>query len=388
MKVQEKLDEIKALVRGARSLPMSSSIVVNKSELSRLLTELGELLPDDLAQAEAVLRRRDAMLYEATANAERLLTAAIEERARMISEEEVLREARIQAAEMIREAQERSERTSREIDEYVDAKLAHFEVSVTNILETVRQGRQRLAQPGLYGELASLPETGPVLGHEPVPLPQRQVSPDAAGSYSLGGSTDRTAEWSAPPRWATQAGDDALPRWGPMPPGDGPDEGSDLLPGRVEPGGIAESGPGSATRDSGGGWTPSRPGDSGELNGGVGSGPAEPTASGQPAIAEVEFAAVDAGQVDPGAPPRTGDDVSDTEGRSVVSEGESAVSEGESAVSEADRNAEVERSGEPADEAAHAGDHTAEQSGPRTRDQPEGGDGTAVEPRPQEARAE
>lgn len=360
---------------------MSSSIVVNKSELSRLLTELGELLPDDLAQAEAVLRRRDAMLYEATANAERLLTAAIEERARMISEEEVLREARIEAAEMIREAQERSQRTSREIDEYVDAKLAHLEVSVTNILETVRQGRLRLAQPGLYGELASLPETGPALGHEPAPLPQRQVSPEAAGPYSLGGSTDRTAEWSAPPRWATQAGDDALPRWGPTPPGDGPDEGSDLLPGRVKPGGIAESGPGSAMGESGEGWTPSRPGDSGELNGGVGSGPAEPTASDQPTTAEVEFAAVDAGQVDPAAPPSTGDDMSDTGGRS-------AVSEGESAVLESDRNAEVERSGEPVDEAAQADDHAAESSGPRTRDQSEGGDSTAVEPSPQEARAE
>lgn len=212
MKVQDKLNEIKALVDAARTLPMSSSIVINKAELLRLLGELDQLLPDDLALAEAVLSRRDAMLYEATANAERLLTAAMEERQRMISEEEVLREARIEADEVIRAAEERFERTSREIDEYIDAKLAHLEVSVTNILETVRQGRQRLAEPGLYGELAS-PEDGEA---EPAPLPRRPTAVHETpllASRTTGRSS--ASAWNGPAQWGGPTPErDALPRRG------------------------------------------------------------------------------------------------------------------------------------------------------------------------------
>jgi hypothetical protein len=212
VKVQEKLDEIKALVGAARTLPMSSSIIINKAELLRLLDELGELLPDDLALAEAVLSRRDAMLYEATANAERLLTATMEERQRMISEEEVLREARIEAAEVIRGAQDRSERTSREIDEYVDAKLAHLEVAVTNILETVRQGRQRLAEPGVYGELAS--SAADDLMTDPAPLPRRPTLPEGLLSPGVG-AANSGSERGAARHWNGSATErDALPRRG------------------------------------------------------------------------------------------------------------------------------------------------------------------------------
>jgi hypothetical protein len=378
VKVQEKLDEIRALVSGARSLPMSSSIVVNKAELSRLLTELGELLPDDLAQAEAVLSRRDAMLYEATANAERLLTAAIEERARMISDEEVLREARIEAAELIRDAQERSQRTSREIDEYVDAKLAHLEVSVTNILETVRQGRQRLAQPGLYSELASLPEAGSTLGNEPAPLPRRSTSQEPADSFAPGTGTDHAADRNPPPRWDAQRDRDALPQWGPMSDAAVSDEGPDLLVDSARPGGNSEATQGDATAEAFGGWTPRPPGDLGAFNGG------DPAATGQSATDEPVAA-----EAEP----------ADSEGEQTVSEGEPTVSEAEPAASGA---GSAVSEGEPASGAGPAtdveqpGEEVAAERPPGDADQPradsegqpEERDETAAEPRPQEARAE
>ncbi len=270
MKIQDKLDEIKALVSAARKLPMSSSIVINKAELLRLLSELDELLPDDLALAEAVLSRRDAMLYEATANAERLLTAAMEERQRMISEEEVLREARIEAAEVLRHAEERSDRTSREIDEYVDAKLAHLEVSVTNILETVRQGRQRLAEPGLYNELASLPEDDEAA--EPRALPRRPTPVTEAQLLPGGMAGDSASAWGGPAqRDAPMPERNALPQRGrAFEREDAPDGedavGRDATPERhgrhavpTGPDGHVETREISVAAEAAGGWTPRRP---------------------------------------------------------------------------------------------------------------------------------
>lgn len=260
MKVQEKLDEIMALVAAARTLPMSSSIVVNKAELTRLLTELGELLPDDLAQAEAILSRRDAMLYEATANAERLLTAAIEERRRMVSEEEVLRQARIEAAELIQDAQERSERTSREIDEYVDAKLAHLEVSVTNILETIRQGRERLAEPGLYRELAA---PAPIdQAPEPLPLPRRTRTSEGGGALEAGdlGEWGPQPQWRAAPDWDRPRQRTDLPRRQSALDTAPAADGVEVPAGDSEPAGeVSASEATAAATAPEGGWTPQRP---------------------------------------------------------------------------------------------------------------------------------
>lgn len=177
MKIRDKLDELIALVAAARSLPMSSSVVINKAELTRLLDELRELLPEDVVAAHAILERQDAILTDAVASAERLLTAAADERRKLVSETEVVREARIEAAEMIQAAREQSEQMTRDVDGYVDAKLAHLEVSVTKLLDNVRQGRERLAQPELYAELstsleaAAPPDAFPAVaaGNEAVP---------------------------------------------------------------------------------------------------------------------------------------------------------------------------------------------------------------------------
>jgi hypothetical protein len=156
MEAHNTLDEIVTFVEAARSLPMSSSAVINRSELLDMLERLRAALPDDLKQAEDVLKRRDQMFNDAAANAERLLIAAAEEKERLISDEEVVRAARIEAGEMVRAAREQSDQMSRQVDGYVDAKLAHLEVSVSNILDAIRRGRLQLSEAaGLYADLAA-----------------------------------------------------------------------------------------------------------------------------------------------------------------------------------------------------------------------------------------
>lgn len=155
MDAHDKLDKIIAFVDNAKTLPMSSSVMINKADLTRMLEEMRAALPEELQAAQKVLKQRDELLSDATANAERLLTAAEEERQRLVSEEEVLREARTQAGEAVRAAREKTEQMRSDVNAYVDAKLAHLEVSVSNILETVRQGRTRLSDPNAYAELAA-----------------------------------------------------------------------------------------------------------------------------------------------------------------------------------------------------------------------------------------
>lgn len=145
MDVHAKLDELTALIDNARAMPMSASCVVNRGEVLAHLDELRQLLPTEFDEARRVLDDKGAVIAEGHAEAEQILEAARAERARMISRTEIMREA-TKAAEQTRSAAEAdAERMRREIDDYVDGKLANFEVVLHKTLQAVDKGRAKIS---------------------------------------------------------------------------------------------------------------------------------------------------------------------------------------------------------------------------------------------------
>ena len=61
MYVHDKLDEIVAYLESARAMPMSSSAVVNRSELLARLDAVRAMLPGSLRAAEMVLDQREEL---------------------------------------------------------------------------------------------------------------------------------------------------------------------------------------------------------------------------------------------------------------------------------------------------------------------------------------
>jgi cell division septum initiation protein DivIVA len=154
MDVHDKLDEIVEYLESARAMPMSSSAVVNRSELLARLDAVRAMLPGSLRAAEMVLDQREELLAEAKANAERIIEAATQEQERLVSEHGVLVAAEAKAEEVGAAATAKADDMRGQVDDYVDAKLAHLELAVDKILDTVRQGRERLRGSDSYGELA------------------------------------------------------------------------------------------------------------------------------------------------------------------------------------------------------------------------------------------
>ncbi|HET6920190.1 MAG TPA: hypothetical protein VFI46_12090 [Jiangellaceae bacterium] len=155
MDVNDKLDEIVTYVESARSMPMSSSSVVNRTELLGRLQALREMLPATLDEADKLLEEREQLLAQAQVDAAALVATGQAERDRLIAEHEVLVAAQTRAEETLAAATAKADELSRGVDDYVDAKLAHLEVAVDRILETVRQGRERLRKTSAYAELAA-----------------------------------------------------------------------------------------------------------------------------------------------------------------------------------------------------------------------------------------
>ncbi|MFD7456682.1 MULTISPECIES: ATP synthase F0 subunit B [unclassified Streptomyces] len=171
MDVQKKLDEIVAAVSSARSMPMSASCVVNRAELLSMLEEVRAALPDSLAQARELIGGREQMVEQARQEAERIIQSAHAERGSLISDTEVARRAQAEADRILAEARQEAEEVRAEADEYVDSKLANFEVVLTKTLGSVGRGREKLlgTGPGL-DEQGYADEDAPERSHDPETL--------------------------------------------------------------------------------------------------------------------------------------------------------------------------------------------------------------------------
>ncbi|MFD3730807.1 cell division initiation protein [Streptomyces sp. NPDC058632] len=184
MDVQKKLDEIVDLVSGARSMPMSASCVVNRAELLSMLEEVRAALPDSLAQAQELIGGREQMVEQARQEAERIIEGAHAERGSLISGTEVARRSQSEADRILTEARKEAEEVRAEADDYVDSKLANFEVVLTKTLGSVGRGREKLlgTGPGL-DEQGFEDEDAPERSHDPETL---RRSADAYVDVKLG----------------------------------------------------------------------------------------------------------------------------------------------------------------------------------------------------------
>ncbi|MER6064439.1 ATP synthase F0 subunit B [Streptomyces sp. NPDC001792] len=171
MDVQKKLDEIVSTVSGARSMPMSASCVVNRAELLAMLEEVRQALPGSLAQAQELIGDREQMVEQARLEAERIISNAHAERGSLISDTEIARRSQAEADRILAEARKEAEEICAEADDYVDSKLANFEVVLTKTLGSVGRGREKLlgTGPGL-DENGYEDEDAPERSHDPETL--------------------------------------------------------------------------------------------------------------------------------------------------------------------------------------------------------------------------
>jgi cell division septum initiation protein DivIVA len=153
--VHAKLAELRQAVEKARSMPMSASAVVNRDEVLALIDGVASAVEAAFRDSERVVAERDSVVDEGRTQAERIVADAREERTRIISDTDVYRVAKRQADEIIRQAQLEAEELRKETDDYVDAKLANFEVTLERTTEAVKRGRERLAGRSTFDDLTS-----------------------------------------------------------------------------------------------------------------------------------------------------------------------------------------------------------------------------------------
>lgn len=154
MEVEALITQLERLLAEARPVPLSASVMVSRRDFDEVLTDLRTQLPEELRQSRWVIKERDELLAQAARESEQILADARAEREHLLSETEVVRTANREAERVVDEAREQTRTMRLEAEDYIDAKLANFEVVLQKTVRAVEKGRERLRGRLAADELA------------------------------------------------------------------------------------------------------------------------------------------------------------------------------------------------------------------------------------------
>jgi vacuolar-type H+-ATPase subunit H len=140
----EKLNTAIAVVEEARGVPLSASCVVHRGEMLEILEGARDVLPKDLFSAEVIISDKEKIIEEGRASAEAMIATAREDVARMVEQTAIVQAARDEAQRILDEARDVAEDERREVEAYIDGRLATLEVILTKTMDAVARGRERL----------------------------------------------------------------------------------------------------------------------------------------------------------------------------------------------------------------------------------------------------
>lgn len=163
--------QLREMIDTARTMPMSASALVNRDEALEIVDDALRSLPDELRHARWLLKERDEYLAQARRDAEDIVEASRVQAERMVERTEVAREARRVAQQVVAHAESESRRLRHEAEDYIDQKLAAFEVVLDRTMQTVQRGREQL-QAVVAPPLPS-----------PEPHPDAPSDPDETGLF-------------------------------------------------------------------------------------------------------------------------------------------------------------------------------------------------------------
>jgi cell division septum initiation protein DivIVA len=166
MDISGRLVQLEELVNEAKSMPLSSSVLVNKDEVLEVLRQMQEDLPEEIKQARWIVKDREELLAKARVEGDKIVDVAREEQLRMARKESIVVRANEEAERILTEADDRARSMRDEAEDYVDAKLAQFEIALRKVLEEsqaatkglartldqVEMGRDRLRAPATAAE--------------------------------------------------------------------------------------------------------------------------------------------------------------------------------------------------------------------------------------------
>ncbi len=134
------VDRLEGLMRDAKHVPLSSKLAIDEQALINLVDQMRLSIPEQIQEAEALLKERDTVVARAQDEARRML----EEAKVRIDEERMLREAEHEAEAVLRDARDRAAAFENDARLYVRRTLEDLAEQLESIRSIVNNGLEQL----------------------------------------------------------------------------------------------------------------------------------------------------------------------------------------------------------------------------------------------------
>lgn len=158
MDLAAQIEALATMIEQAKSMPLSSSVLVHREDVLAAIEGMRQTLPDEIQQARTVVRDREELLAKSRLSAQQIVTRAEEEQLRMAQHEEIVVRAHGEAQRILAQAQDEARGMRDGAAAYSQDRLAQLEImlqearaslgaldaGLASTLDQVGAGRHRL----------------------------------------------------------------------------------------------------------------------------------------------------------------------------------------------------------------------------------------------------
>ena len=142
--IEHLINRLDHAVATARNVPFSNSCMVDREEMTVLISMIRDNLPAELKQAKWLLEQNRQLIAEARKEAESMIREAESRMAAMIDEHEITQQARQQSSQTIEAANNSARQIRNGSIEYARKRLADLEEQLTGMLVMIQKNLQEL----------------------------------------------------------------------------------------------------------------------------------------------------------------------------------------------------------------------------------------------------
>jgi len=124
------VDRLEELVGEGKRVPFSGRVMVEEVEFLALVDQLRVAVPNEIKQAQRVIRERERIVGEAQDEAVRIVQVARDRADALVSQHSIVNDARQVSEQILRDAEEERQRARGEIDVFILEQLQLVEDAV------------------------------------------------------------------------------------------------------------------------------------------------------------------------------------------------------------------------------------------------------------------
>jgi hypothetical protein len=144
------VDRLEELVGVGKRVPFSGRVMVEEEEFLALVDQLRVTVPNEIKQAQRVIREREAVVGQAQEEAAKILEVARQQAEYIVSQQGVLSEARQRGEELLRQVETKHREGMGQIDLYALQQLTRVEEAMQDglnlIMEAIRETSATIEQ--------------------------------------------------------------------------------------------------------------------------------------------------------------------------------------------------------------------------------------------------